>query len=65
MGLAVVEPAPGAQVTLDDLLTHADGRLGRFKWPKHMVTIDELPRNATLKIDRAALKRRYGGASPV
>jgi fatty-acyl-CoA synthase len=65
VGLAVVEPAQGASVTLDDLLSYADGRLGRFKWPKRMVTIDELPRNATLKIDRAALKRRYGGAPPV
>jgi fatty-acyl-CoA synthase len=65
VGMAIVEPADGAAVTLAALLAHADGRLARFKLPKHFVQIDTMPRSATLKIDRAALKKAYGGASTV
>lgn len=65
VGLAVVQPKTGAAVTLEMLLAHAEGRLARFKQPKQMVTIDEMPRNATLKIDRTALKKAYGAAPAV
>jgi fatty-acyl-CoA synthase len=65
VGMAIVEPMPGATVTLDGLLAHADGRLARFKQPKHVATIAEMPRNATLKIDRASLKKAYGAAPAV
>ena len=65
VGLAVVKPAPGATMTLEILLAHAADKLGRYKLPRHMVTIDEMPRSATLKIDRAALKKTYGGAPAV
>ena len=65
VGMAIVEPMPGATVTLEDLLVHASGRLARFKLPKHFAIIDEMPRNATLKIDRALLKKAYGAAPAV
>jgi fatty-acyl-CoA synthase len=65
VGFAIVEAMPGATVTLDMLHAFADGRLARFKQPKQMVTIDEMPRNATLKIDRALLKKIYGAAPAV
>lgn len=65
VGLAVIEPHAGATVTLDMLLSYAEGKLGRFKLPKHMVTIETMPRSATLKIDRAALKKAYSAAPPV
>jgi fatty-acyl-CoA synthase len=65
VGLAVVEPTPGSSVTLEMLHAHSADRIARFKWPRDMVTIEEMPRNATLKIDRAALKKAYGGAAAV
>jgi fatty-acyl-CoA synthase len=65
VGLAIVEPAPGATVTLDDLLAHAADKLARFKQPKHIALIEEMPRNATLKIDRSTLKKAYGAAPTV
>ena len=65
VGMAIVEPMPGAMVTLDGLLAHAADRIARFKQPRHFATIDEMPRNATLKIDRAALKKAYGAAPAV
>jgi fatty-acyl-CoA synthase len=65
VGFAIVEPMPGATVTIDMLHAFADGKLARFKLPRQMVTIDEMPRNATLKIDRAILKKTYGAAPAV
>jgi fatty-acyl-CoA synthase len=65
VGMAIVEPMPGAEPSLESLLAHADGRLARFKLPKHFTTIDEMPRSATLKIDRALLKKSYGAAPAV
>ena len=65
VGMAIVEPHPGATVTLDGLLAHAADRLARFKQPRQIATIAKMPRNATLKIDRAALKKAYGAASAV
>jgi fatty-acyl-CoA synthase len=65
VGLAVVELTPGANVTLEILHAHSIDRISRFKWPRHLVTIAEMPRSATLKIDRAALKKAYGGSAAV
>lgn len=65
VGMAIVEPQPGATVTLDGLTAHIDGKIARFKYPRHLATIDEMPRNVTLKIDRPALKKAYGGAPAV
>jgi fatty-acyl-CoA synthase len=60
VGLAVVVPAPGAQPTLEDLHTFAAEKLARFKLPKTLVLVDDLPRNVTGKVSRDALKQRYG-----
>lgn len=65
VGMAIVEPKAGADVTLEALLAHADGKLARFKLPKHFATIDVMPRNATLKIDRPTLKKTFGAAPAV
>jgi acyl-coenzyme A synthetase/AMP-(fatty) acid ligase len=51
----------GATVTLDDLVEHARDRLARYKRPRHLVLTDELPRNASDKIERHVLKARYAG----
>ncbi len=65
VGMAIVEPQPGATVTLDGLLAHIDGRIARFKYPRHLAIIEEMPRNVTLKIDRPSLKKAYGAAPTV
>lgn len=63
VGMAIVEPLDGAAVTLDSLLEYAHDRLARFKFPRYFAQIDNFPRNATSKIDRAELKKRYGRTS--
>jgi fatty-acyl-CoA synthase len=61
VGVAAVVLAPEADVSADDLLDHARSRLARFKVPKTVRFVDELPRSAMNKVQkdelRAALER--------
>ncbi|WP_436910811.1 AMP-binding protein [Halosimplex marinum] len=61
VGKAVVEPANGeTALTLDDLRTFLDGRLARFKHPRHLAFADELPTSGPDKIDREAVAAEFG-----
>ena len=56
IGLAVVVPRDGTSPpTLEDLRSFGAGVLARFKLPEALEIVDELPRNATGKIDRRRL----------
>ncbi len=55
---AFVSLRDGATVTEDELKEHVKANLARFKVPREIVFLDELPRNATGKI----LKRELTGA---
>jgi fatty-acyl-CoA synthase len=59
VALAVVVPEDGAQVSLDELVEFSRDRLARYKRPRHLVFTDELPRNASDKIERHVLRKRY------
>lgn len=55
----VVVAAGAAGPTPDDLAAHCDGRLARFKRPRRVVLVDELPRTAsTGQVQRALLVER-------
>jgi acyl-CoA synthetase (AMP-forming)/AMP-acid ligase II len=44
------------EVTLEDLATHCDGRLARFKQPRRIAVVDEIPRTpATNQVQRRLL----------
>ncbi|MFC4005878.1 long-chain fatty acid--CoA ligase [Nonomuraea purpurea] len=60
VGKALVVLRSGVQVGTDELLTHLDGRLARFKIPKFLEFIPELPKNAAGKILKAPLRHLYG-----
>ena len=61
--VAFVVTDPGAPVD-DDLLAGAcDGVLARFKHPRSYRFIDELPRNAMGKVQKAELRRRLSESS--
>jgi fatty-acyl-CoA synthase len=63
VGMAVVVPAPGTEVSLEDITGHLRDRLARFKHPRALRLVDELPRNVTGKISRAQLRSTYGGVT--
>jgi fatty-acyl-CoA synthase len=62
VGLAVVVPAAGCTPTLDELSAFCADRLARYKRPRHLVLVEQLPRNASDKIERHVLRARYAGA---
>ncbi|TWG91254.1 fatty-acyl-CoA synthase [Nocardioides sp. J9] len=47
---AFVVPVPGAELTEDDVKAHVRANLARYKVPREVVFLDELPRNATGKV---------------
>lgn len=63
VGKAIVELKPGKTLTLSDLLSHLEDRLGKFKRPKYLVVVDALPRTpASGKVQKFILKEKYGKA---
>jgi acyl-CoA synthetase (AMP-forming)/AMP-acid ligase II len=52
LGVAVVVCRAGLRPCADELLAHIDGRLARYKWPRHFVYWDALPKSAYGKITK-------------
>ncbi len=59
--VAVVVPT-GAPVELDSLQAALSTRLARFKQPKALVNVTELPRNAMGKVQKNLLRQQYGNS---
>jgi fatty-acyl-CoA synthase len=59
---AVITLRAGYIVTENDVQSHLDGRVARYKIPKSVVIVDDLPRTASGKIRKAALRQLYAGS---
>lgn len=59
--LAVVVPRAGEEITLEEMQAFCMDKLARFKTPKHLVAVQELPRNATGKILKRELREQFSG----
>ncbi|MGE5171828.1 MAG: class I adenylate-forming enzyme family protein [Rudaea sp.] len=55
--VAVVVPAPGAQLSREAICALLEGRVARYKHPRDVVFADALPRTALGKVKREELKR--------
>jgi acyl-CoA synthetase (AMP-forming)/AMP-acid ligase II len=53
---AVVVPAAESAVDPEELIAWTEGRMAGFKRPRHVVVVDELPMNASGKVDKAAVR---------
>ena len=60
VGRAVVVVKPGATLTADELIAFCEGRLARFKIPRSVEFVDELPKTAAGKIDKKVLMEKCG-----
>ncbi|MGY1738277.1 acyl-CoA synthetase [Geodermatophilus sp. SYSU D00684] len=58
VGVGYVELRDGATLPEDRLRAHLEAHLARYKIPRHLVFVAELPRNATGKIRRVELRAR-------
>ena len=60
--LAVVVPEPGAAPDPATLEAALASKLARYKRPRQIVTVDELPRNAMGKVQKAVLRDAFKAA---
>lgn len=49
-----------AEVTTESVRTQLDGVLARYKLPKNVIVVEDLPRTASGKIRKADLRARFG-----
>jgi long-chain acyl-CoA synthetase len=54
--VAFVQPRPGAELTADDVVAFAKGRLSAAKYPRDVRIVDALPLTSVFKLDRKALR---------
>ena len=59
--MAAVVAKPGAVLDEARLLTAIAGSLARFKQPRRLFLIDELPRNTMGKVQKNLLRERFKG----
>jgi fatty-acyl-CoA synthase len=65
VGCAVVVPRAGTSLTEQELIGFCHGKLARYKIPKSVRFLSELPRTHSGKVQKEELKRRFaGGAAP-
>ena len=57
--LAFIVPKPDAQPDLSAIADVAANNLARFKQPRELILLDELPRNTMGKVQKAALRDAY------
>jgi len=59
--VAVVTPLAGAKLQSEaEIIAHLGDRLAKFKLPKRVFQLDDLPRNAMGKVQKAELRGVYG-----
>ena len=61
-GIAVVVARPGFTPTAEELTGYCEGKLARFKIPRRVVFISQLPRNAMGKVQKGELRQQYATA---
>ena len=58
--VGIIVPEPGHEPDADALMTAIGGQIARFKQPKKLVVVDELPRNTMGKVQKNVLRDRFG-----
>lgn len=57
---AVVVRHPGADIDEKAILDALQDRLARYKQPKRIIFVDDLPRNTMGKVQKNVLREQYG-----
>jgi fatty-acyl-CoA synthase len=55
--VAVVSVLPGATLTLEDVRRHGADKLARYKLPKRLKVVEQVPRNASGKLDKSSVRK--------
>ena len=59
VAVVVGEPGHDTEALVTAIRATLDGHLARFKHPKHIAVVPDLPRNAMGKVEKATLRRTY------
>lgn len=59
---AIVTLTASSSLSFDEMRAHLDNRVARYKMPKSLIVVDEMPRTASGKIKKADLRKLYGEA---
>ena len=62
VGKAVVSIKPGMTLTKEEILTALNGKLARYKIPKYVTFVDDVPKNNVGKIVVKQITDLYGKA---
>jgi len=57
--VAVLVPKPGEKIDLETIREAMARQLARFKQPKHIAIVDELPRNTMGKVQKNVLRQQF------
>jgi fatty-acyl-CoA synthase len=58
---AIITVRDGVVIDTETVRAYLDGKLARYKLPKNVIVVDELPRTASGKVRKADLRARFGG----
>ena len=58
VGRAYIIPAPGREITPEQIIAHCTARLAKYKVPKTAVITDVIPRTASGKVQKHLLQKR-------
>lgn len=58
-GVAFIVPAAGANVSADEIIRHCRAHLAAYKAPRHVVFVEALPRTASGKLQKGALREQW------
>ena len=64
VGIAFVVPRPGVSIEATEVAEWARARMANYKVPRLVEIVDELPVNATGKVEKDVLRRRAAQAHP-
>ena len=59
--LAIVALEPGVELDEQELIEHCRAHLAHYKCPTAVAVVDELPKTASGKVSKSALRRSHGG----
>jgi acyl-CoA synthetase (AMP-forming)/AMP-acid ligase II len=62
VGVAFVVPKPGVTVSEDEVKEFARQNLANFKVPRSVVIVDDLPRNASMKVRKDILRQQLAAS---
>jgi fatty-acyl-CoA synthase len=62
-GMAFVMTVPGEDISEEEIFDFLEGKVARFKYPRHIRFVDQLPLTSTMKVKKVVLKETYVGGA--